>query len=114
MATTNLAIGLVILSSILGAIGGFVFKLSSNSLKLQLKSLVKNYNLLLGFLFFALAALVYIYSLTQGELSVLYPISSLTYMWSIIIANFYLKEEINKFKIVGIIFILLGTVLIVN
>jgi len=114
MPTTILSIILVIISSIIAGIGGFLFKGASKNLSLKFRKLLTNYKLILGFLFFGLAVIVYIIALKNGELNVIYPISSLTYVWSTLLAKKYLKEKINIYKWFGIALILLGAFFVTN
>lgn len=112
--TSIIAISLVVLSSIIGATGGFIFKRASEHFSFSIEGIIKNYKLLLGFILFALASIIYIVALTKGDLNVLYPISSLTYIWSTLMAKAYLNEKINAYKWTGIALIVLGAVLIVR
>ncbi len=114
MSTSLISIILVIVSSVIGAVGGFMFKQSTKNLKFKIIALMKNKELIFGFILFALAAIIYIIALTGGELNVLYPISALTYIWSTIMAKYYLKEKINTLKWSGIVLIIIGSIFIVN
>lgn len=114
METSILAIILVIISSVTGAVGGFLFKIASGKLSRNPLKLIKNGFLIFGFGFFGLSALIYILALSQGELNTLYPLSSLTYIWSTIMASYFLKEKIDLFKATGIILIVLGSAFIVS
>ena len=44
--------------------------------------------------------------------SVVLLITSLTYMWTMILSYLILKEKITKRKIVGVIFVLIGAVFV--
>lgn len=68
--------------------------------------------LLLGFMLYAIGALIMLYAYKFGELSVLQPMLSMNYVLTIIIANLVLKEPIGIFKYVGILIIMLGVVFI--
>jgi len=114
METSIFSILLVILSSILGAIGGFFFKQASAKITFKISSLIKNTRLILGFFFFGIAALVYLIAIKDGELNVLYPISALSYVWSLFIGKKILNEDINIYKKAGITLILIGVIIIVR
>lgn len=114
MPTSLSAIILAISSSIIGAFGGFLFNRASKNLAPNFSALLKNYRLIAGFVLFFLAAAIYIIALRNGELNILYPISSLTYVWSTLLAKSYLNENINIYKWTGIILILIGAILIVR
>jgi len=73
------------------------------------------YNLLYlfgGFVIYAAGALFMVIAYRYGELSVLQPINSMSYVFSIIIAVFILHEEIPPINIVGILLIVSGVVII--
>jgi len=112
MPASSFSIFLAFLSSIVAALGGFIFKLASS--KLKIKTFYKNYNLYIGGILFFLAAFIYIIALKSGELNILYPITAFTYVWSTVLAKKYLKEKINPWKISGILLIIFGTAIIVN
>ena len=114
MATTTFSILLAIVASIIGATGGYFFKIASGKLSLNLFLLIKNFQLYIGFFFFGIAALLSIIALRHGELNVLYPISSLSYVWSLFIGKKFLNEKINLYKWSGVGLIIIGVIFIVN
>lgn len=114
MQASYLALSLVVLSSVIGAFGGFFFNKAAKKLEFNFHSLIRNYLLILGFFLFGLAAIIYIIALKHGDLNVLYPVSALTYIWSSFLAWRFLGEKINIYKASGIVLIILGAVLIVN
>lgn len=114
MNTSLFAIAMVVLSSIIGAFGGFLFKKASSRLSFNIRSLLTNYALAGGVILYALGALTYLIALRHGELNILYPISSLTYIWSLIIARYALNEKINVYKVTGITLIIIGAFIIVS
>ncbi len=106
------AIGLVILSTLIGAVGPIMLKVGVHEIKMSFINIIKHPKIIFGAFMMVVSAGVYIMALKGGELSVLYPYASLSYLWVTLISKFYLKEEINKQKIMGIALIILGIVLI--
>lgn len=94
---------LMCISSICVCIGQLFWKLSSNQGIIQL---------ILGFLLYSIGAMVMIVAYKHGSLSVLQPILSLNYVFSIILASIFLKEQITFLKIIGVIIIIIGVSLI--
>lgn len=90
-----------------GAFAGFFLKKAS--VNLNIKKLIINYNLYLGGLLYLTAALINIYLLKFLDYSVVLPLSSITYIWTMIISYHFLSEKITTKKIMGVTFILLGT-----
>lgn len=114
MPTSTFSIILVIMASVIGATGGYFFKIASGKITLSISSLIKNFKLYLGFFFFGIAALLGIIALRYGELNVLYPISSLSYVWSLFFGKKFFNEKINLYKQAGVALIILGVIVIVQ
>jgi drug/metabolite transporter (DMT)-like permease len=119
MTTELLGVGLVIFATFISAWGPIFMKKGSakftlNPVKLFKKPslLFKNYNAILGFFFFGLSAIFFVIGLRYGELSVLYPLTSLTYIWTCLLSTKMLKEKMSRSKWFGIAFIIIGVILI--
>jgi undecaprenyl phosphate-alpha-L-ara4N flippase subunit ArnE len=63
-----------------------------------------------GFAIFALGALLMILAYRYGELSVLQPINSMSYVYSLFLGHLIFQEDITVFKITGVAAIMLGIV----
>lgn len=72
-------------------------------------ALLTNYNLYAGGLLYVLAASLNILVLRKLDYSIVLPLSSFTYIWTAIISHIVLKEKITAKKIIGLAFIVLGT-----
>ena len=68
--------------------------------------------LYLGGGLYVLSALLNLYLLKRLPYSVVIPLGSLTYIWTLIIARKYLGEAISKQKLMGILSILIGVILL--
>lgn len=108
MKTTPLALILVAINTLLTAFASFQFKLGMNKFQFSFIGMITNYNLISGLLIYAIAMLILLFALRSGELSVLYPIIALTYVWSLALAAIYLGEAISYLKIAGVVSILFG------
>jgi drug/metabolite transporter (DMT)-like permease len=110
----NLKVGILIMliCTLFTAAGQLFFKYGSESFKWNIIELITNYNLILGFVLYGIGALLLIIALRFGELSVIYPFVSLTFIWVTVISFWFLGEQINNFKIGAVIFIVLGVSLI--
>lgn len=104
---TKLLILNIIIFTILGAFGGFFFKKTS-----EVNNILKNQYLYLGIAFYGTGAILNIIELKYLPYSIVLPLTSITYIWTILISHFLLKERINKHKILGIIFIISGVICI--
>ncbi|MBW2974235.1 EamA family transporter [Candidatus Woesearchaeota archaeon] len=112
MATQLWSVGLVMLAGVTGSLGPIMLKKASGKLSFRPKELIKNYNLMIGFLLYGAATALFIPALKGGELSVLYPLISITYIWVILWSLKLLNEKMNKMKWVGIFLIVIGVAFI--
>jgi drug/metabolite transporter (DMT)-like permease len=112
MATELWAMGLTILATFVGASGPILLKKGSKKFSLNPLKLIKNYHIVGGFFLYALGTILFIAALRGGELSVLYPLVSVTYIWVAFLSKRFLKEKMNKYKWVGILLIILGVAFI--
>lgn len=104
---------LVAFCALLGAIGQVLFKISSSSISSNFVSWF-NPKLLLGLLLYAIATILFIYALKQGNLSILYPIIATSYLWVALFSIWILGESMTVFKWIGTLLIILGIILIIK
>lgn len=112
MKTTVSSIFLVLGASFVGSFGAVFLKAGAGSVRLNLRSLVFNPRLALGVALFVGSSVFYLLGLRQGELSVLYPLVSLGYVWTLIWSRLFFGEPFTRNKLLGLSLILLGIMLI--
>ena len=61
-----------------------------------------------GYCLYAVFTVMFVYALRHGELSILYPLIALSYVWVNIIAVAAFHETMNPFKIIGLVVIVGG------
>ena len=110
MATKISSIILMILCTALTSSAQVFYKKSTSSLSLNLVSIITNYNLITGLALYGIGAIMMIYAFKNGEVTVLYPIVALSYIWVSILASYFFGEIINIYKCVGVIFIIIGII----
>lgn len=93
---------LIIIMTWCGALGGTFFKKSSSK-----KHKINSF-LLLGLTFYSIGAVLNIILLKYIPLTILFPCNSITYIWTTIMAKYIFGENITKYNILGILFIILG------
>ena len=103
---------IVIVSCVFGAYAAILMKKGADRLKLNLKSLLRNRNLIIGILIYGIGTVVYIIALKGAPLSILYPLVSTTYIWTALLSQKLLGEKMNRSKWAGIVCIILGVSLI--
>jgi len=80
-----------------------------------IKGLINNYILIVGIFLFALNVIFYIIALSKINLSIAYPVLAGGGFLIITIVSFlYLKEQITISHILGMLFLIIGIILIVN
>lgn len=97
--------------TLFGSLGAFFFKKGTEKLK-GILSLFIIWQIYLGGFFYVTAALLNIVALKFLPYSVVIPLTSVTYIWTLIIARIALGEKITAKKIIGIILILIGSVFV--
>jgi len=106
------AIAMIIAATVLGAFGSIYLKKGAGRLEFSLKKLLGNRDLIIGFLLYGLSSLFFIVGLKGGELSVLYPLVALSYVWICILSIKLLKERMGFWKWLGVVLIVAGVGLI--
>lgn len=101
----------VLLMTLLGSLGAFFFKKSTGNMK-GIFSLLKIPSFYVGGVLYVAGALMNVILLRYMDYTVLYPMSAIAYIWSLIISNRFLGEKITGKKIAGIALICLGVVLL--
>ena len=103
----------VLVMTLFGSLGALFLKRGSAQVS-ELKSLVTTPQIWLGGLFYLAGALLNIYLLRGYSYSIVYPLTSLTYVWSLILSALLLHEKVTVQKLFGIAAICLGAFLLVQ
>ena len=104
---------MVFLCTLLGAGAQMFFKAGLRAMPhLSIVAVLTNWPLLTGLSFYGLSTLLLVLALREGELSLLYPVISLTYAWVMILSVLMLGETVNFFKVLGLATIILGVCLL--
>lgn len=111
MTIKILLFALLIVMTILGAIAAFFLKKASDFKRIT--ELIKNYNLYVGAGLYLLSAIINIVVLKYLNYSVVLPLTSITYVWTMVISYLFLKEKVGVKKLLGVSFIIIGCICIV-
>lgn len=103
----------VLVMTLFGSLGALFLKRGSAKVS-ELKSLVTTPQIWLGGLFYLAGALLNIYLMRGYSYSIVYPLTSLTYVWSLILSALLLHEKVTVQKLFGIAAICLGAFLLVQ
>ncbi len=104
------AIFYVVAFTVLAAIAQPLFKVGANRLSanLTIAGLVTDLPLIVGLTLYGLGSVLMILALRHGELSVLYPVISLSYVWVAILSVIIFHEAMTPVKIAGIATVIAG------
>lgn len=112
MTTTPFSsILLVLIASFIGSFGAVFLKLGSAHLSRGIRGAL-NWQLAAGIGLFLGSSVPFIIALKYGELSVLYPMVSLSYVWAMIWSKMFFHEHVSLAKVGALAMILMGIVCI--
>jgi drug/metabolite transporter (DMT)-like permease len=95
--------------TILGAAAQIFMKLGANHLAHPgLIGMLTNLALLSGLVLYGLSTVLLVLALKDGELSLLYPVIALTYVWVTVLSLVLLHDQPNPYKLAGIAIIVIG------
>ena len=112
MGISLLTIGLVTLASIIGSFGAIHLKKGSGSFSFNPLKIIKNYQLVIGTICYGLATILYMIALKNEELSVVYPLVSMTYIFISFLSIKMLNEKMRVWRWLGVFIIICGIILI--
>lgn len=100
---------LVFLCTIIGAGAQILLKIGANQLvRANPIDMLLNPWLFCGYALYGISTVLLILALRKGQLSLLYPVISLTYVWVTILSLLLFKETMNVYKVVGLSVIVAG------
>jgi multidrug transporter EmrE-like cation transporter len=112
MSKTPLSSILLVLSaSLIGSFGAVFLKMGAAHLKRGLRYIV-NPQLGIGIFLFLASSIPFLIGVKHGELSVLYPMVSLGYVWTLFWSKLFFGEPITRAKLGALGLILAGIVCI--
>jgi drug/metabolite transporter (DMT)-like permease len=112
-AKRKLAIFIVLACTLLVAMGQYLIKLGANRLShagllATAIGIITIPQLFAGYCLYAVFTVMFVYALRHGELSILYPLIALGYVWVTITAVVAFHDSMNPLKVVGLIVIMCG------
>ncbi|MDP4143926.1 MAG: EamA family transporter [Bacillota bacterium] len=103
---------LCLLLTICSSFGGFFLKKSTIK-QGGMSAIIRDINLYVGIIIYICGALLNVIVLRYLPYTIVMPISSIAYIWTILISYYFLNEKMKVKKIIGIFFILTGTICLV-
>jgi len=101
---------MIVAFTIFSAAAQVLLKFGTSQLKLNptFVGLLTNFPLLGGLALYGIGAALMVVALRHGELSVLYPLISLSYVWVAVLSVLVFGEIMNAYKVAGICAIMAG------
>ncbi|WP_176142427.1 EamA family transporter [Halobacillus hunanensis] len=103
---------LIMVFTLLGAIGGYFFKRATSD-GIAINGHVMK-NIIIGGLFYGTGAILNIIALKYLPYTIVFPLTSITYVWTMLISYIFLNEIISRKKLIGVLFIIIGSCLLMT
>ncbi len=110
-----LVIGITLLSAIMVAGAQYFFKKNLGAFTMSLGGILKvvrNRGVMVGIIIYALALVVYLVALRYGQLSYVYPVFASSFVFTMIVANYVLREKSDWKRVLGILITILGIAIV--
>ena len=108
MTTPVSSMAMVLAASFVGSFGAVFLKAGALRLQRNVASVVTNWRLAAGVTFFLASSVLYIKGIKHGELTVLYPMVSLGYVWTLFWSRLFFAEPFTRQKFFGLALIVAG------
>ena len=107
--TRNQSLMLVFVCTILGAAAQILMKIGSMQMEhFDPIKVLTNLPLFIGYALYGINTVLLMFALRDGELSKLYPIIALTYVWVTVLSIYFFHESLTFWKTAGIAVIVAG------
>jgi len=99
-------------ATLLSASAQILMKIGMQHFTLNLLAILTNLPLIAGYALYGLFTLLMVLALREGELSLMYPIISLSYVWVTALSYFIFHDTLSPLKLVGIAGIMAGVAML--
>ena len=114
MTTPVSSMAFVLGGSVIGSFGAVFLKSGALALRRHWSSFLFNWRLVIGIGAYMLSSLFFLKGVSNGELSVLYPMVSLGYICTLVWSRVFFQENITRVKLIGVGMILAGIIFLAN
>jgi drug/metabolite transporter (DMT)-like permease len=105
------SVGLVLAASFIGSFGAVFLKLGAAHTSRNILSFL-NWRLGAGVALFLASSAFYVMGIKGGQLSILYPVVALGYIWTVLWARLFFGEPFTARKFLGLGLIIAGVALV--
>lgn len=107
--TARQSVALVFFCTIFGAAAQVLIKHGAAQLASGSPiAMLTNLPIVAGYSLYGISTVLLVLALRDGQLSILYPVISLTYVWVTLLSVAVFRESMNLFKVLGVIIIVTG------
>lgn len=99
-------------ATLLSAAAQILMKIGMNHFNLNLLAILTNAPLIAGYALYGLFTILMVLALREGDLSLIYPIISLSYVWVTALSYFIFHDTLSPLKLIGITGIMAGVTLL--
>jgi multidrug transporter EmrE-like cation transporter len=99
---------LVLIGSVIGSVGAIFLKSGAHAVTRRWTSIAFNWRLAVGIVTYLLSSVLFVKGMSNGELSVLFPLVSLGYVCTLVWSRVFFREPITTAKLAGVGLILVG------
>jgi multidrug transporter EmrE-like cation transporter len=105
----NQSVILVFVCTILGAAAQILMKIGSTKMDhFEVMKVLTDLPLFAGYALYGINTVLLMFALRDGELSKLYPIIALTYVWVTVLSMYFFHESLTFWKAAGLAVIVAG------
>ena len=101
---------ILVVMTLMGAVASLFLKKASGINGML--GLLTNLNLYIGGGLYFLSALLNIFILRNLDYSIVLPLTSITYIWTMVISVVCLKEKVTRKQMSGVLLIMIGAILV--
>lgn len=101
---------ILVLMTLLGSVASLFLKKASETTGII--ELIKNKNLYLGGGLYLVSAVLNVWLLKFLDYSIVLPLTSLTYVWTMLLSHKILEEKITIRKVCGVSLVIVGAILV--
>ncbi len=102
----------VTVGSFIGSLGAVGLKAGAKHLELDIRALATNWKLAIGLSLYLISTVFFVKGISHGEISVLFPLVSLGYVWTTLWSKLFFGESMTPPKLIGLGLILAGCALL--
>jgi drug/metabolite transporter (DMT)-like permease len=96
------------LCTLAGAAAQILFKLGARAIDQPIWKALLTPELFLGYALYGGSTAMFVLALRRGQLSVLYPIISLTYVWVAVLSVLIFREDLAPLRVAGLATVVTG------